>query len=239
MKPRKDMSHNYFYKVVARKKENEEVVTLTLSLINDTCPPFMSGQYITAYFPETGVKEGKAYSISSAPHEKQLMITIKDMGVFSHRLCSLEVGDTVEGSLPYGFFYSEEDSTSLVLFSSGIGVTPLYSLVKDVFSKNPLRKVQLFYSVKYLSSALFIETLQALSHQHPSFSFIIYVTQEDTSLPWCRKGRIPVKEIVESGSGGDTEYFMCGSISFVRDTWRTLREVGVPEENMYTEAFFG
>lgn len=214
-------------------------MTLTLTLPDGGIPPFVSGQYITIYFPETGVKEGKAYSISSAPHEKRLSITIKEMGLFSGMLCNLESGDTVEGSLPYGFFYSEEENTTLVLLASGIGVTPLYSLLNDVLYKNSARNVHLVYSVKYEKDILFLEQLQELVDKHPSFSFVVHITQEEAKSSWSKKGRISVKEVVDTfGCSIDTEYFMCGSIAFVRDMWRDMRREGVPEECVYTEAFF-
>ncbi len=234
------MTNKYLYTVVENKQEVDGVSTLTLLLPDGTHPSFVSGQYITIYFPETGVKEGKAYSISSAPHEKRLSITVKDMGLFSGMLCSLESGETVEGSLPYGFFYSEEEHTTIVLLASGIGVTPLFSLLKDVLHKNSARNVHLVYSVKYEKDILFLKQLQELAHKYPSFSFVVHITQEEVKCVWSRKGRMSVKELVgQFGNGIDTEYFMCGSIAFVRDMWRALRDRGVSEENMYTEAFFG
>ena len=65
------------------------VSTLQLSLANSTVPTYVPGQFITVYAPELGTPEGKAYSISSAPHEKTLNITVKDMGKFSHYLLEL------------------------------------------------------------------------------------------------------------------------------------------------------
>lgn len=232
--------NKYQYTVLENKQEVDGVSTLTLTLPGRTLPSFVSGQYITIYFPETGVKEGKAYSISSAPHENKLSITVKDMGLFSGMLCNLESGDTVEGSLPYGFFFSEEEHTTLVLLASGIGVTPLFSLLKDVLHKKSTRNVHLVYSIKYEKDILFLKQFQELAHKHSSFSFAVHITQEDAKHIWSRKGRISVKELVDQfGKETETEYFMCGSIAFVRDMWRALRDVGVPEENMYTEAFFG
>ncbi len=54
---------------IVRKKiaEAPDVSTLELTLVGGGVPSFVPGQYITVYFPETGVAEGKAYSISSAP----------------------------------------------------------------------------------------------------------------------------------------------------------------------------
>jgi ferredoxin-NADP reductase len=40
------------------------------------------------------------------------------------------------------------------------------------------------------------------------------------------------------GDAPEQEFFICGSISFVRDMWKGLKLAGIPEENLYTEAFF-
>ena len=44
---------------------------------------------------------------------------------------------------------------------------------------------------------------------------------------------------VQLGDGiADAEFMICGSISSIRDMWKGLRDLGIPEETIYTEAFF-
>ena len=52
-------------------------------------------------------------------------------------------------------------------------------------------------------------------------------------------GRVPIADMLEQLKNlSDTEFFLCGSISFVRDYWRGLKDGGIPEISIYTEAFF-
>lgn len=227
----------YPYTVVATKKENEKVTTLTLS--RDEEVMFKSGQCLTVYFPETKLNEGKAYSISSAPHEKKITITVKDMGLFSHKLCSLSVNDTVLCSHPYGFFFSEEENSPLVLLAGGVGIAPFLGMIKDVLHKNPSRIVRVYYSVQYQHEALFLPMLRELCEQYPSFEYTLHVTREEPSGDVWKEGRIPFSLVARKHiEDGDTEYFVCGSISFVRDAWKGLREASILDEQIYTEAFF-
>jgi ferredoxin-NADP reductase len=52
-------------------------------------------------------------------------------------------------------------------------------------------------------------------------------------------GRIKVTDILEETKDiKDKEFLICGGIPFVRDFWKGLKEGGVPEETICTEAFF-
>ena len=87
--------------IVRVRQENPEVTTLYFVRPFD----FMMGQYITVFIEGSQVREGKAYSISSRPHEDLMSITVKDVGgEFSSYLCSRHVGDTLHISRAYGDF---------------------------------------------------------------------------------------------------------------------------------------
>jgi len=219
--------------------EAPDVATLKFSFSDDTIPKYISGQFITVYFPETGVSEGKAYSISSAPQEKYLSITVRDIGKFSHRLCQMNIGDRLQASLPYGYFYSESVDTPLVLCAGGIGVTPLRSIIMNSFHCNPLRSIFLLYSVKEKKDILFKKEYDQLSATNKNFRVQYFVTREHSIPKEMTKGRINVEMYVKNiQSVVQSEFFLCGSIPFVRDLWCDLRKVGISEESIYTEAFF-
>jgi ferredoxin-NADP reductase len=62
--------------IVRVRQENPEVTTLYVVRPFD----FMTGQYITVFIEGSQVREGKAYSISSRPHEELMSITVKNVG---------------------------------------------------------------------------------------------------------------------------------------------------------------
>ena len=218
--------------------ETPGVSTLRLSLANGSIPKYVPGQFITVYAPELGTPEGKAYSISSAPHEKTLNITVKDMGKFSHYLCSRKQGDELEGSLPYGYFFSESRTTPLALICGGIGIAPMRSMLSAAARETPRRSVALFYSNRTAQDIIFKKTLDELGEDNKNIKVFHFLTREKAGPP-VTNGRISAKTILESlGGEQPAEFLLCGSISFVRDLWRDLRAAGVPEETIYTEAFF-
>jgi ferredoxin-NADP reductase len=233
------MEHKETYIIKEITEEAPDVKTLKLTLLNGSLPTYIAGQFITVYFPESQTLEGKAYTLSSAPYESTCNITVKKMGEFSGRLCSMEKGDTITASLPYGFFSSEYPDMELIALAGGIGVAPFRSIILETLLKHPGRKVCLFYSSTKSADIIFKNEFNALSKACRNFSISYHITQEKKTSEAFVKGRIHPKEVVTSLSKDQNkEFLICGSISFVKDMWKGLREQGVPEHHIYTEAFF-
>lgn len=227
------------YVVREKVAEAPAVVTLKLSRDDGTIPFYQPGQFITVYFPELGTPEGKAYSISSAPSEPFLAITIKGMGEFSNRLCALQTGDALVASAPCGYFFSESLTSTLILIAAGIGVAPFRSIIINVLHNNPQRSILLFYSSRTVTDIIFGNLLKALEAKHKNLTSTHFITREEQTPKEMHQGRIHTPAILEEiKDGPDPEFLICGSISFVRDLWRGLRDAGIAEERLYTEAFF-
>ena len=113
--------------IVRVRQENPEVTTLYIARPFD----FMAGQYITVFIEGSQVREGKAYSISSCPHEELMSITVKNVGgEFSSYLCSRQVGDTLQISRAYGDFNPQTEQP-LVGIAAGCGLSPIWSILAD------------------------------------------------------------------------------------------------------------
>jgi ferredoxin-NADP reductase len=222
------------YTVVSVRDETPRV--RTLEIIPDSPVSRRAGQFITVYFPELAVPEGKAYSISSAPHEGKLAITVKAMGTFSNRLSAMRSGDSFLGSEPYGFFYSEERDTPLVMLAAGIGITPFRSLILEHLREAPQRNILLCFGNRTKEDIIFYDEWQRTQERYPSFRVVHFLSREDDAE--CEKGRMDASRVLALSRLESAEFMLCGSIAFVRDLWRGLRDAGISEERMYTEAFF-
>lgn len=230
--------NNVIYTIEEIKQETDSVTTLFLSSENKNIS-YIAGQYITIFLPETGHKEGKAYSISSAPSEKRIAITVKEIGFFSKAIIAKKRGEEIEGSLPCGYFYGEQEESPLVLIASGIAITPFRSMIIESSIKNPKRKIILLYVNKNKQSIIFKKEFDDLKEKmNGVFDVVYYITQEDVVSP-MKKGRIPLEDILAFNKESSLfEFFLCGSIAFVRDYWKGLKNGGISEDVIYTEAFF-
>lgn len=226
------------YVVRAVSPEAPGVTTLHLTLANGSIPAYVPGQYITVYAPHLGTPEGKAYSASSSPEEATLNITVKDIGKFSHYLSTRKAGDEIAGSLPYGYFYSESDTTPLVMVAAGIGISPFRGMILHSVRKNQKRELFLFCSNRTTEDIVFKKELDELVAEYKNLHIKHCITRGEAG-PDMMRSRITARYILDAlGKTKNPEFLLCGSISFVRDLWRDLKANSVPEECVYTEAFF-
>jgi len=235
----KKMKENdtYYYKVIDIRKESDDVSTIFLDCSDFDILDYKSGQYITVYFPESGTKEGKAYSISSAPSERIFTITVRAVGEFSNKITSLKKGDLLLASKPYGYFYTETEDTPIILIAGGIGITPLRSIVFDNFKKN--REIVLLYSAKNFNDIVFKNQFDELANKNQNFKVKYFLTSEKSDLSCIVNARIQSKDIFDClKNSTESEFFVCGSISFTRDIWKVIKDLGISDNNIYTEAFF-
>lgn len=124
------------YRVVGRRVELADVVTLALEPRRGRRPPFAHGQFnmLTAF----GVGEA-AISISSPPGAPgPIEHTIRDVGSVTHALCSLEPGGEVGVRGPFGTDWGVEDldeGADVVMLAGGIGLAPLKAAATDLVER--------------------------------------------------------------------------------------------------------
>ncbi len=215
-------------------RETPDVVTLQFVNANDSHLDFIAGQYVTVLFPDLDVPEGKAYSLSSAPTDKFMSITVKKLGQYSSRLHSLKVGDELLVSEPYGFLNPQFDSP-LVLIAGGVGIAPLWSILRDTLTKDPTREIELWYSNQNVESIVFQEDLEKLKKQFKGLRVRHFLTRADKIPRGYEKGRIKVSQ---QSLKPESFYFICGRQSFVGDIWHDLVAAGVLENKIATETFY-
>jgi ferredoxin-NADP reductase len=231
-------TNNQEYIVQRNLEEATGIRTITFRPKGDI-PIYRPGQFITVYYPGASTVEGKSYSLTSIPGDEVLSITVKAMGEFSNMLCGLAVGDCFSGSNPYGYFYSEETDTDLVMIGAGIGSVPFRGMIKEELTQRPGRHLHLIRSNTTIDHIVFQKELHELARTYPNFCITDFITRQDMVPGGYRKGRMNTAAILEAISGlRSPEFLLCGPISFTRDIWTGLRHAGVPEERLYTEAFF-
>ena len=210
--------------IVRVRQENPEVTTLYVARPFD----FMAGQYITVFIAGSQVREGKAYSISSRPHEDLMSITVKNVGgEFSSYLCSRRAGDTLHISRAYGDF-NPQTERPLVGIAAGCGLSPIWSILADA-----KQLAFLYLSQKSSEYIVFSEELAASNITVKKFSTRQQVEETDG---WYN-GRFEVTKIA-SEVPSDAHFLVCGSLPFVRDVWQKLTAAGVDESHISTETFF-
>lgn len=210
------------------KVETPDIKRIYFLLKDNWKLEYAAGQYITVFINGSSVREGKAYSLSSAPREKLMSITVKNVGgEYSNYLCGLQKGDEFTISRTYGHF-TPKANRPIVAMAAGVGIGPIISILKDCANG---ARAHLFYSNK---SHKHIPHQSDLSGTSANVTY--YITAELEVSDAMVKGRIAVEDCVKAAEGAF--YMICGSVQFVRDMWQGLTEHGVAAENIVTETFF-
>lgn len=221
------------YIVRAVRRETPTVVELSLEPKEGSRPDFIPGQFVNISLPEVG-PEAKSYTIASSPRDARIFIAVREAGVFSRALCARKAGEEVLLSEPLGYFYPEDNATPRIFVAGGIGVMPFVSIARAGADAPTL----LLYSNRSALDVPFRSVLSELQTENKNLSIRYFITREDAPEGEVA-GRISaerLRDALEENSGGN--FFLCGSIAFVRDMRLALNKIFVPEEKIYTESYF-
>jgi ferredoxin-NADP reductase len=223
--------------VTNRISETHDVITLQF----ETNRPFInaqSGSYISVFFDETGLTEGKTYSLSSCPSDKLHSITVKKVGLFSGKLHDLKVGDKFSISQPYGYF-NLGGTAPIVALAAGVGIAPIWSIVRDELSQSGNRPIKLFYSNKSAADIIFRKSIDELATKYQNFDCQYHITRDDALINKAVNRRINVSDDIASDDIENSLFYICGPTEFARSMRRQLIEQGVDNRNLSIESFFG
>ena len=114
------------------------------------------------------------FSIASAPHEKQVMLTTRFApkgSSFKKALKTLKAGDEIEVHEKGGDFVLDHRRKTFVFIAGGIGITPFRAILLDMErNRNPLN-VQLLYANRD-NDFPYRKELEALKKRHLEFFYL-------------------------------------------------------------------
>ncbi len=127
-----------------------------------------AGQFLFVKFEgEKGLDESHPFTISSAPSDDMLRLTIKSSGDFTrHLFANLKVGTSavVEGA--YGMFNYKTGGEKQIWVAGGIGVTPFLSFLRDL--KDDLsHHVDFYYTVRHKEETVFVDEIEGIVKKYP------------------------------------------------------------------------
>jgi predicted ferric reductase len=96
--------------------------------------PVAGGQFLQWRFLRRGLWwQAHPYSLSAAPRNNRLRITVKDLGDHSAALARLRPGTRVAIEGPYGAFTADaRHGDGVLLAGAGVGITPIRALLEEL-----------------------------------------------------------------------------------------------------------
>jgi predicted ferric reductase len=182
----------------------------------------------SAQFPPFLRNQFHPFSITSAPEEPRLRITVKAVGDYTRALRTLEpdVEAVVEG--PYGAFSRDLPSDRQVWIAGGIGVTPFLSMARSLNGDGPA--VDFYYCVEREQEAHFLDEIRALARRRKGFRVVVVARDRDGFLTADRLA-------AENPDLAAADVLICGPPAMIVSLRSQLRARGVPAEQIHAEEF--
>lgn len=224
--------------------------TFTYRFTTEEPVVYQAGQFLTFLIMLHGTEYRRSYSFSSAPGvDPFLAVTIreKENGEISrHILRYWKVGDHVTALLPTGRFTLGAHQTTprdIFLLGAGSGITPLYSLLKQILFNEPTAFVHLIYSIPSHERAIFYTQLEALKERFPGQlnTHYLFSTEplDDRTLP-RRLSNMLLENLVKEQlkhTPSEAHFFVCGPPDYMRMILLTLTFMGYDEAQLHKENF--
>ncbi|TRO14187.1 2Fe-2S iron-sulfur cluster binding domain-containing protein [Ectopseudomonas mendocina] len=233
------------WRVHSVQQESADIRSLVLAPEAGVAPDFAAGQHlpirITTAAGETLLR---TYSLSSAPSDGQLRISVKAQGVVSRHLHEqVQVGDVLDVRPPLGSFTLNSDSKRpLVLIGAGVGITPLLSMLREQVALGQGRRIHFFQGARTLADLPFQAELRELVQRAGGLLNIhrALSTPEADALPgrdYEQQGRIELAQIKAALPFDDYDFYLCGPAAFTQAIYDGLRDLNVADTRIHAEAF--
>ncbi len=205
---------------------------------------FRNGHFVMIGLPVEGKPLMRAYSVASANHEEHLeFFSIKvPNGPLTSRLQHLKPGDEViVGRKPVGTLVLDDllPGKHLYLLSTGTGLAPFLSIIKDPETYERFEKVVLVHGVRQVDELAY---QQFIEHELPAHEFLGDLLREKlvyyptvTREPYRNMGRLT--DLIESGKlqadiglppldAATDRAMICGSEAMLKDACKLLDACG-------------
>jgi ring-1,2-phenylacetyl-CoA epoxidase subunit PaaE len=206
-------------------KETDNTVSLYFKPTDQNFYAYEAGQHLTVRVKVKGRTHNRCFSLSSTPGDDFLRITVKLKGEVSHWFYNeAKIGDTIESLYPVGDFKAIKSEKTMMV-TGGSGITPLYSMIKDILNKNPKANIKLLNANKSGNSIIFKNEIDALTKQYSNFECQHFLSGQK---------RISIEDLdVNSGAN----YYVCGPDSLKDSVFDNLHIAGINKNKIHTEHF--
>ena len=232
----------YPLKVIKKEFETEKTCSFYLSAPEEYKALFTykTAQFLTFSFQIKGKEYVRSYSIASSPFlEEPLRTTVgkvKDGIVSNHLLSHVKQGDYIESQVPLGEFFQLPKSLepkNYILFSAGIGITPLFSILKTTLETQLATKVYLFFSISNSNDFIYKKELSDLKESFKEKLIIHPILSQ-------KEGRLDSKKLkrfLENLNLKESLFYLCGPKDYMKMIQEYLLGINISKSNIHTEDF--
>jgi len=222
-------------------------ITFQFEEVDNQYPKYLAGQFLSLVFQGKHKEIRRSYSFNSSPDVGEpLAITVKrvengEISRFLHHKTS--VNDILFAQEPQGLFsYLPEENLErdLFLFAAGVGITPLFSIMKTALVCEKKSLVTLVYSNRSMEEALFYDELNEWQNKYPERLKIVWVFSNSKNLMTARLNKFYIEKLIKAHLHFDREnalFYSCGPVIYMDLCRITLLGMGFDIKQIKRETF--
>jgi propane monooxygenase reductase subunit len=227
--------------VIANDPVTHDLRHLVLKLIEPADIKFFPGQYMDIAVPGTDAVRSFSMANTTSRDGGRLEFVIKVYpdGLFSNFLDqTLQVGDQLELSGPYGVFTLRDSEADLVFVGGGAGMAPILSLLRSMAERGLQRKATFFYGARGQRDLCFEPELRALEEKLADFRYLPALSEPADDDGWDGETGL-ITEVVKRHAADLTgaHAYVCGPPPMVEAALPLLASLGVDEKRIYYDKF--
>ena len=212
---------------------------------NDRFLPFtfVPGQFLNLAFWIGGARMNRSYSISSSPTQREyvdLTVRREPRGAVSRHIDDLlKVGDPIEAGGPVGkFTFSGTEADSIVLISGGVGITPMMSITRYLTERSWAGDIFFIYACRTPADFIFADEIAGLQSRNPKLRVTVAMSRAEGTDWNGPRGHLTKELLTQTVPNlASRRIHLCGPPSMMDSTKALLTELGVPSNQVKTEAF--
>ncbi|MGY2067107.1 globin domain-containing protein [Blastococcus sp. SYSU DS0619] len=235
------------WEVAEKTRETDDVVTFRVRRVDDRLvKTSLPGQYVTVRpVMSDGVRQPRQYSLTRADDGEHRQFSVKrvhggdkpegEVSTLLHD--SVDVGDRLELSVPFGDVVLDDSGRPVVFASAGIGITPMAGMLSHLAHAGSGLDVRLWHAdVDEESWALRQQVLGDVEKLPKASVHVWFERGAECSLPvqGVHAGQMDLSQ-VELPWGA--VYYLCGPLPFMQAVRSSLIDRGVPAKDIQYEVF--
>ena len=194
-----------------------------------------AGQFMRWRFLANGLWwQTHPFSLSAAPTQDRLRITVKAVGTYTSRIASVKPGTRILFEGPFGSFVgSRRRHQGAVMIAGGIGITPVRSLLEEFTEVSPLTVI--YRTIKSEDLVLLDEIKHLAARTGADVHCVTGDHRDSPEGSGELLGPDHLKQLAPDLKNRDV--FICGPPAMTAAVLQSLKRAGVPRRNIHHEQF--
>ena len=186
---------------------------------------FRAGQLLTVHGAD--LLHDRTYTIASGERDESLCILYRliPSGLLTPQLASLQPGDQLKVSAPYGEFVLRDPARPVVFIATGTGIAPCIAYRRTY----PQLNLTVLHGVRSEDDLFYRAELEAGAAYHACVS--------GHAGPACFKGRVTACATTLAFPP-EAHFYLCGANEMFYEMRDLLEARGIPLANVFTEAYY-